>query len=103
VCSYKGAVLRLTRGALAPPIRKGKGGEEVLKRIVKVLAATVLMAVLLATMVSPAFAACSNGGSSGCQKTNAWWKDSKSFTAQSIDGCDRDKFRNNNGYGSGTC
>jgi hypothetical protein len=60
-----------------------------MKRIIKVLAVAALMAVLMVSSVSPAFAASdhNNDGTPGYSK---WWQDSKTGTANETDGVNKD-------------
>ena len=60
-----------------------------MKRIIKALVVTALMVVLMATTVSPAFAA-SDHNKDGTPGYSKWWQDDKTGTDNETDGVDGD-------------
>jgi hypothetical protein len=69
-----------------------------LKRVIRVLAVAALMAVLMVSSVSPAFAG-SDHNKDGTPGYSKWWQDKNTGTDKETDGCDRDQSK---GYKSGT-
>jgi hypothetical protein len=70
-----------------------------MRRIIRVLAVAALMAVLMVSSVSPAFAGGSDHNKDGTPGYSQWWQDDKTGTDKETDSCDRNGSK---GYKSGT-
>ena len=70
-----------------------------MRRILLVLSVALVMAAMMLTNVTPAFAGSSDHNKDGTPGYSKWWQDKNTGTDKETDGCDRDGSK---GYKSGT-